>query len=200
MADDILCGLNGVPITCEVLSKALQGLDGPDAAAVTSVEIVPGTENRFPTSHSAVLKCSREGGSPRNLFVKKVSAVAMGQKPWPDRRRTLAYIRNEARFYQEFAEEFAARGVNIPRCALIENRVDALLGDAQLSAPPGSEPTQEELSTGGVVLFLEAAEGYEQTSPISEQQIWVWWYAEPVQLPGYILRLHWYESGYDGTA
>eukprot|EP00961_Rhodomonas_salina_P065257 878049-Rhodomonas_salina.1 len=93
----------------------------------------------------------------------------MGQKPWPDRRRTLAYIRNEARFYQEFAEvlcplphfhvqstsassslraestshgetraSFArARGADAShgadRCALIENRVDALLGDAQLS-------------------------------------------------------------------
>eukprot|EP00961_Rhodomonas_salina_P065258 878049-Rhodomonas_salina.2 len=76
MADDILCGLNGVPITCEVLSKALQGLDGPDAAAVTSVEIVPGTENRFPTSHSCCAEMLARGRvSSRSVRQKGVVPI-----------------------------------------------------------------------------------------------------------------------------
>ena len=63
---------------------------------VTGVEVVAGSENKFPTSHSAILRLARQDADSSTLFVKKVSCKAMEHKPWADRRRTLAYSRTGA--------------------------------------------------------------------------------------------------------
>ena len=44
----------------------------------------------------------RERAPSRLLFIKKVTPAYV-DRPWPDCRRTLAYARTEARFYDEFA-------------------------------------------------------------------------------------------------
>ncbi|KAK3279066.1 hypothetical protein CYMTET_13031 [Cymbomonas tetramitiformis] len=152
------------------LSQALAALDdsspGPE---VIAVEVLPGSENKFPTSHSAVLSLSLLDDSSnlsRTLFIKKVTAAAMAHKPWADRRRTLAYIRTEMRFYQEFAEALASRaGVRIPRAGITRGRLEAL-GDSEVGDPAGEEPAQEVLRDCGAILLLECAEGYEQMSPL----------------------------------
>ena len=65
--------------------------DGP-------TELVPGSELRQAGSHTALLR----SGS-RTLFVKKATQDMVAKKEWNDRRRVLLYIRNELRFYAEFA-------------------------------------------------------------------------------------------------
>lgn len=166
MAEDILCGLDGKPVCLELLSSAV-------GQKVTSIEVVPGSENKFPTSHSAILSLSGEDGRTlRKLFVKKVSAEAMKHKAWADRRRTLAYSRTEMRFYKEFAPELVARGVNVPRLAATVDCLGPLLGeDSAVADPPGDEPPEEVLNQGGGMLFLECAPQHlTQCSPISAAQ------------------------------
>jgi hypothetical protein len=171
--DDILCGLDGKPVGFELLSSAVEALGGA-VGQVTGVEVVPGSENKFPTSHSAILSLSGAGGSTPStkIFVKKVSAEAMKHKAWADRRRTLAYSRTEMRFYKEFAPKLVARGVHLPRLAATIDRLGPLLGEGSAVAdPPGDEPPQEVLSGSGGMLFLECAPAHlTQCSPISSAQ------------------------------
>ena len=84
----------GAPLGCDFLSAALAALGGAAApASVTNAQVEAGSENKFPTSHSAVLSLQQADGAggPRRLFVKKVSAEAMKHKPWPDRRRCVRW-------------------------------------------------------------------------------------------------------------
>jgi len=146
-ADSILCGLDGDPLSHELLLAALEALGGGQGSGIT-VSVVPGSENKFPTSHSAILSLmSKDSGAPASqLFVKKVSAEAMKHKQWADRRRTLAYSRTEMRFYTEFAPHLVACGVRVPRLAATVDRLGPLLGeDSAVSDPPGDEPPQEVL-------------------------------------------------------
>ena len=131
----LLRSLDGTTTALPQLSSALRAL-GEEAADVSDVAIE--SEVLQPGSHSGVLRCSAANGDCRRLFLKKVTAdhAPMAQRPWSDRRRTLAYARTEARFYQEFAADasYAARlarmGVRLPRLGLSDIRMDQLLGDA----------------------------------------------------------------------
>lgn len=169
---DVLLGLDGEPLDYEVLSAAVDALYGVGAAC-TGVTLVDGTENKFPTSHSAVLELGSDEAAEtprRRVFLKKVTAAAMGHKPWADRQRTLKYIRTELRFYQEFAPQLAARGVPLPRVIHLKGQLEAL-GDDEVATPARPEPPAEELARCGAVLFLEPiAEGYEQGSPLAPER------------------------------
>lgn len=170
---DLLTGLDGTtPFDLETLTRAAAaGLAGEPIPAVTGVAIVDGTENRFPTSHSALLSLSSDGGSePHLVFLKKVTAAAMAHKPWPDRRRTLAYIRTELRVYEEFGATLLERGVPLPKPRLLISQLDAL-GGTEVASPPGDEPSEEALRECGALLFLEpVGAGYEQGSPLAPER------------------------------
>jgi hypothetical protein len=143
---DLLNGLDGTPHSPAALAQAVAALGGAHAV-VSSVAVVEGTENLFPTSHSAVLSLgTASGGAPQPLFLKKVTAAAMAHKPWADRRRTLAYIRTELRFYGEFGAMLRERGVPLPRAALLDGQL-AALGETEVASPPGAE-----LAVGGEVI------------------------------------------------
>jgi len=105
----------------------------------------------------------------RHLFLKRTCAIALSQKSWTDKRRSLFYGRNELRFYGEFAALLASGGVCMPRVAAVVDKLEAL-GQAQLSAPPGDEPSEEEMQSCGGLLFLECAQGFFQGSPLNEPQ------------------------------
>eukprot|EP00966_Prymnesium_polylepis_P200873 4654916-Prymnesium_polylepis.1 len=93
---DLLTDISGEPLSRAVLSKVLGGAD--DA----SYELVPGSELKQAGSHTALL---RDKATPeRTVFLKKVTALFVANKVWNDRRRVLLYIRNELRFYDEFAQ------------------------------------------------------------------------------------------------
>ena len=100
----------------------------------------------------------------------------MAERPWADRRRTLAYARTEARFYEEFAADaalapqLARMGVRLPKLALSDNRMDVLLGDAAVHEAAGEEPSAEAQAAAGALLVLECGEGLCQASPVSEAQ------------------------------
>jgi len=171
--EGLLVGIDGAPITLTQLTQALRALDR-SAPDVISVDVV--SENRFPGSHSGVLRLAlADGSAPRALFLKKVTPGFVG-RPWPDRRRTLAYARTEARFYREFASEpplaialSVGSGVaRLPRLAASDDRLGALLGAAPVHAPAGDEPSAARLRAGGALLLLECAEGFVQASPLGE--------------------------------
>jgi hypothetical protein len=171
MADNILCGLDGEPIGFDFLTAAVANIEG-SSAAVTAVDVVAGTENKLPTSHSAVLSLRRGAGDalPFKLFVKKVSAEGMKHKPWTDRRRTLAYSRTELNFYTEFAEALCACGIRLPRFASAVDQLAPLLDDCTTDSP-GEEPQADLLQAGGCILFLECLpETLTQCSSISFSQ------------------------------
>jgi hypothetical protein len=126
---DLLCGLHGEDITPAV-HEALAALGVQ--AAPASIAVVAGSVLRQPTSHSAVLRATFANGTPPcTVFLKKVTATAMAQKPWADRRRTLAYARTEARFYEEFVPELRKRGLTLPHCAHTVQLLQAL-GDSEV--------------------------------------------------------------------
>ena len=171
-AEDLLTSLDGRAIATSQLSSVLDALDGFDSSSrVVSVEIA--SEVLQPGSHSGVLRLSPEGGgAPRSVFLKKITAThaPMAQRPWHDRRKTLAYARTESRFYQEFAPELARRGVRLPKLGLSDNRLDTVLGDAAVHDAAGDEPGSEAQLAAGALLFLECAEGLVQASPLDEAQ------------------------------
>lgn len=172
---DVLRGLDGEPLTSEILSAALSSLSGGGGAIeVTGVDLMEGSENKFPTSHSAVLQLrtatAAEDTPPRTMFLKKVTAAAMAHKPWADRQRTLKYIRTELRFYDEFAPQLAARGVPLPKVGLLRGQLECL-GDDEVATPARPEPSAEELVRCGALLFLEPIkDGYEQGSPLAPER------------------------------
>ena len=172
----LLTDVRGRAISLPQLSNVLTSLDG-QRKEVTGVEVA--SELMQPGSHSGILRLSLAGGAaPRSVFLKRITAthVPMADRPWPDRRRTLAYARTEARFYQEFAADGAMEarlmrlGVRLPRLAMSENSMDTLLGDAAVHEAAGEEPSAELQAGAGAMLFMECGEGYTQASPLSETQ------------------------------
>ena len=186
---DVLRGLDGVPLDLATLTTALAALLTPvepaDGAAgagaagaagaaqaqaqVTAASVVQGTENKFPTSHSAVLRlATAEGAASGDVFLKRVTASAMQHKPWADRQRTLKYIRTELRFYAEFAPTLAGRGVSLPRVAHLDGQLEAL-GDDEVGDPAREEPSPEALARCGALLFLQPVSlaSYDQASPLA---------------------------------
>ena len=167
--DDLLFGL-----TAAFLSSALSSLHPSDfpaqhggAAYVTGATVVPGSENRFPTSHSGLLRLDvNDDCDAPLLFLKRVTARAMAHKTWFDRRKTLVYARTELRFYTEFAPALVkAGGVRLPRLAAAESRLENALGDTEVAARPGeeeagrgayAEPSEALLADCGAMLLLEA--------------------------------------------
>ena len=174
LSDELKLGLDGEPLSTAQLSAALQTLDAT-APDVTSVEVV--SDVIQPGSRTGVLKLGTSA-EPRQIFVKKVAATheGMANRPWADRRRTLAYARTEQRFYEEFvadpalAPRFAATGVSLPKLCGSENKLDALLGDDPVHALSAEEPSAEVQQTAGAILLVECAEGYTQGSPLTEWQ------------------------------
>lgn len=167
-AGTLLTGVDGAPLSLDVLSRAVICLFPGADLPVRSVEIAEGTELKQPSSHSATLQCECDTGG-HDVFMKKCTAAALAHKPWADRRRTLMYIRNEMRFYNEFASELHSRGVGLPRVGLLQGSLAPALGvDEEVSAAPGDEPTAADLATCGAMLFLEPlADGrYEQEAPL----------------------------------
>jgi hypothetical protein len=172
---DFLLGLDGEPISPARMSEALAMLDDTNPSqTVTVVDIVPGTECRQGNANSVVLSLSLSNtDATATLFLKKVSPQAFGDKSWTDLRRTLAYARTEVRFYREFATRLRTKGVKIPRCALIDERLELLLGNSEVVAPPDeTEPSVELLHAGGALLFLETVDStnFFQLSPLNESQ------------------------------
>ena len=167
-ADGLLVGVGGAPVTLETLGRAARALGS--ASDAVAVEVV--SENRYPGSHSGVVRVAfADASAPsRLLFIKKVTPAYV-DRPWPDCRRTLAYARTEARFYDEFAPAGSAlaAAARAPRLALSDNRLDALLGEhSPVDAPAGDEPPSARMLEGGALLVLEAVEGCEQASPLDE--------------------------------
>lgn len=177
--DPLICGLDDEsPIPLEQFTAAVRGLDGDgDLAQVSSVEVVSSVVQ--PGSHSGVLRLGLSNSEPSNrlLFLKKVAAASVGPgRPWPDRRRTLAYARTEMRFFSEFVadpeigDRLTRAGVRIPRLALSDNQLDEVLGESPVHAAASEEPSPSTLRDGGALLFIECAEGFLQASPVSKAQ------------------------------
>ena len=150
-AEDLLRGLDGAALSTDEVQHAVSSLNGNQSLEVTSVSLQEGTVNIFSTSSSALLRVHLADGTEQPLFLKKVTATAMAHKPWVDRQRTLKYIRTELRFYDEFAPQLRARGVNLPRAALVQGQLEAL-GDTEVAAPPIE--SQQRRHCPGVVQFF----------------------------------------------
>ena len=169
---DVLKGIDGAPLDLAALSAALAALAPDTRQSVASASVVAGTENKFPTSHSAVLRlATAEGAASSDVFLKRVTASAMAHKPWADRQRTLKYIRTELRFYAEFAPLLRERGVPLPRVAHLQGQLEAL-GDDEVGDPAREEPSPEALSRCGALLFLEpiSLAAYDQASPLAPER------------------------------
>ena len=172
----LLDGLDGAALPLPLLTSVLQSLDSTSHGEVVAVEIE--SDILQPGSHSGVLRLSLVDGAASRVFIKKITArhAPMAERPWPDRRRTLAYARTESRFYQEFAadgqlaQRLARMGVRLPRLGLSDNRLDAILGNTALHDVAGDEPSPEVQEAAGALLFLECAVGLMQASPVSERQ------------------------------
>eukprot|EP01052_Picozoa_sp_SAG31_P021190 SAG31_NODE_1626_length_7710_cov_28.409933_5_plen_432_part_00 len=166
---EILCGLDGAPLSVELLSRALSDLLPGQPQEIQGVSVAAGTETVTGCSRSAVLDLSLSDGSDtRQLFIKKVRHAP--GRAWADRRRTLCYARTELRFYSEFAPMLVRKGVRLPRMVCAVDRLD-VLGDTAVSDPAGDEPEPSKLLDCGALLFLEpfGAE-YQQISPLTTEQ------------------------------
>eukprot|EP00927_Polykrikos_kofoidii_P050073 TRINITY_DN44015_c0_g1_i1.p1 TRINITY_DN44015_c0_g1~~TRINITY_DN44015_c0_g1_i1.p1 ORF type:complete len:475 (-),score=60.29 TRINITY_DN44015_c0_g1_i1:206-1630(-) len=185
---DILVGLDGKTLSFDRLSAALRESGDVTSQKIVAVDVVPGSVLRWPQSHSAKLNVSLgsedvstgvRSDEQRKMYLKKVIAQGLpSTKSLSALRRDLASNRNEARFYSEFASILAARGVPLLSCVVLEQRLDNALGDHVDEGPfspvagEGNSCGNEEarLRSGGMVLVMESAEGYEQTSPLSLEQ------------------------------
>ena len=199
--EGLLCGLDGLPLTLLQLTDAARKLD-PSLAEALAVDVL--SESRQPGSHSGVIQLWFEHtDTPFPLFIKKVTARAMAHKPWADRRRTLAYARTENRFYLEFVNGYSRRGdylaaqleragVHTPRIALVDDRLQEVLGDAPVHETAGDEPSPSSLARAGSLLILESApaEEYTQESPLTEP--------EAAHALRAVARLH--AAGWEATA
>lgn len=182
-ASELLVGLDGEPLSTEVVAQALCKLDGQPhthcASASTVVGISVASSTQTGASHSGVLRVSlsagpADGAASRLLFIKKVSASAMAHKPWGALRRNLGYARTESRFYLEFAHLLSHSGLLTPRLAHAELRLNTLLGDGPLDAASTSEtpPESTKLEGAGALFLLECAppSAFEQASPLDESR------------------------------
>ena len=153
---ELLDDLGGAPLSHDTIYQAL-------GVGSEAIEIVAGTELRQAGSLSAVLRATGEPSC--TVFLKKVTASMVAGKPWNDRRRVLLYIRNELRFYTEFAHLLGERGVRAPvlRHSVGEN-LDGLESYEE-------EPPPALLERCGALMFLEPlSQGYMQASPLTPAQ------------------------------
>ena len=158
MANELLSDVGGGPFPHAALSAALDRGD-------TQFDIVPGSELRQAGSLTALL---RDVGDPAcTVFLKKVTAGLVANKAWNDRRRVLLYIRNELRFYDEFADGLRQRGVDIPSVLLLSsNNLDGIEEYEE-------EPPPDVLDACGALMFLEPLADptqFHQMSPLSPSQ------------------------------
>ena len=120
MTNDVLSGVGDGPFPHAAISAAL----GREEA---QFEVVPGSELRQAGSLTALLRDARDPAC--TVFLKKVTAGLVANKAWNDRRRVLLYIRNELRFYEEFADGLRQRGVDVPPAYLLSSsNLDGLEG------------------------------------------------------------------------
>lgn len=164
-AADILTDLDGKALTCKQLGEALAAQCRD--SSVVGFAAVPGTEKRWPQSHSVEIHVDLGKDLPSTaLFLKKIEGCNMPKtKSLHALRRDLASNRNEARFYREFAPVLVDRGVPLISTVLIDERLDML--DA-----PSTNGVEDEarLRSGGLFLLLDSAVGCFQTSPFSADQ------------------------------
>lgn len=157
-------------------SLDLPGLLG--RGTITSAEVVPGTERRWPQSHSAVLHVRWADGEDACIFLKRTPAAVCGSEgARPNWRRDALSCRAEARFYSEFAPTLRERGVRLPRCLAVS--VDPLL-DAMLPSAARHTPVAGDVAAtcgasaapakAGTVLVLERFHACTQHSPLSRPQ------------------------------
>ena len=160
MADAAVLDLDGEPLTNERLSALL-------GDSRVSFQVIPGTERRWPQSHSAclLLESSACGAADRRTaFLKVMSARSMGANKAVDAlRRDLLSNRVEARFYREFAPILSSRGVELFMALAVDERLAWLDEPASVSAT--------ELN-GGVLLLLKCADErrHMQNSPLTAAQ------------------------------
>ena len=74
MLDSLLTAVDGGPIPAAVLSDAL-------GIGSSVCEVVPGSELRQAGSHTGLLRDASNDAS-RTVFLKKVTALLIGSKPW----------------------------------------------------------------------------------------------------------------------
>ena len=157
MTNDLLSGVGDGPFPHAAISAAL-------GREETQFEVVPGSELRQAGSLTALLRDARDPAC--TVFLKKVTAGLVANKAWNDRRRVLLYIRNELRFYEEFADGLRQRGVDIPPAYFLSSsNLDGLEGYEE--EPP------DLLGTCGALMFLEPLADptrFHQTSPLSPSQ------------------------------
>lgn len=157
----VLEDLDGSVFTAEALTKTLH------LGEVSDFQVVPGSEKNWPQSSSAkiqiTLKDHPEEG--KVVFLKKVDGRQLPQKSLLDLRRDLASNRNEARFYKEFAPILGDRGMKFAKPLFVDERMDGV------DALVGTDAEQEAaLRQGGILMFLESAEGFFQEAPFSYDQ------------------------------
>jgi len=166
MANELLSDVGGGPFPHAALSTALDRGRWPDGKrGDTQFDVVAGSELRQAGSLTALL---RDVGEPAcTVFLKKVTAGLVANKAWNDRRRVLLYIRNELRFYDEFADGLRQRWVDIPSVLLLSsNNLDGIEEYEE-------EPPPEVLDACGALMFLEPLADptqFHQMSPLSPSQ------------------------------
>jgi Ecdysteroid kinase-like family len=112
----------------------------------------------------------------KTIFIKTVSARAYEHKKWPDLRRTLLYIRTEARFYNETLPLMEAKGLKgmAPHCYRATYNLEGLISDNDKSVDVSqTEPIGEGVLDGkGGCLILDCMDMnvYFQDSPLTPAQ------------------------------
>lgn len=159
----LLTAIDGGQLPLSALSAA--SLGAWDAS--TRIEIAPGSELVQAGSHTGILRDANDDQHKHQIFLKKVTASLVANKSWNDRRRILLYIRNELRFYDEFAGTLRSRGVSIPAVShMVDENLDGI-------EQYDEEPPPELLSRCGALVFMEPLADptrYEQTSPLTPSQ------------------------------
>mmetsp|Transcript_9125 Transcript_9125/g.20120 ORF Transcript_9125/g.20120 Transcript_9125/m.20120 type:complete len:486 (+) Transcript_9125:91-1548(+) len=175
--NDLLIGLDGEALSCAKLTAWLRKSgDIEHDQQVAAIEVVPGSERRWPQSHSAKLNLSLASGAEdvehigggngeRLLFLKKVLVTEAKLESLPALRRDLASNGNEVRFYEEFRDILSQRGLPLIKAIHVDSRLSFL--DQNLDAAATDEVA---LRGSGALFLLESAEGYYQASPLSAKQ------------------------------
>jgi len=172
--NDMLLGLDGQALSCEELTAILRKAgDITEDQAVATVEVVPGSERRWPQSHSAKLRLSllpssgevEAKGEERLIFLKKVLTREAASDSLEALCRDLASNANEAHFYNEFQDLLVKRGLPLLKAYHVDLRLPWMEQNVDITAAD-----EASLRKGGMLCLLESAEGYFQTSPLSVEQ------------------------------
>ncbi|GMI30139.1 hypothetical protein TrRE_jg9531, partial [Triparma retinervis] len=136
---------------------------------ITEVSISPGSEVHQSNSESSLLLVTT-ASSNSVIFAKKVTASLFPSKSWPNMRRTLCYIRNEIRFYRDYAPVLVGRGVPLPVLLGSTDNFEAL-GPDHMHCDPGPQPNLEEPLGGMLFLSFLPPADYYQASPLSFDEV-----------------------------